>query len=144
MRTGQGPDEAEAYLTACIMSMSGRLCMQSAMKISDGPRKLGEVDQTSRALPYGIVEVVTNWEYARFDYRAAGSFGRDKFMDWNATFHHPGGAQRWGTDERFDDLRHLNRAGADGWQAYDRAAMYVANEPHRLFGVTYSLRRPVS
>jgi hypothetical protein len=96
------------------------------------------------ALPCGIVEVVTKWEYARLDYRAAGSFGRDKFMDWNATFHHPGGAQRWGTDERFDDLRHLNRAGAAGWQAYDRAAMYVTNEPHRLFGVTYSLRRPVS
>ena len=93
---------------------------------------------------YGIVEVVTNWEYARLEYRAAGSFGRDKFMDWNVTFHHPGGAQRWGTDERFDDLRHLNRAGAAGWQAYDRAPMYVINEPHRLFGVSYSLRRALS
>jgi hypothetical protein len=31
------------------------------------------------------------------------------------------------TDERFDDLRHLNRAGAGGWQAYDRAPMYVIN-----------------
>ncbi len=49
-----------------------------------------------------------------------------------------------GTDERFDHLRHLNRAGAAGWQAYDRGAIYVANEPHRLHGVTYSLRRPAS
>jgi hypothetical protein len=106
--------------------------------------KLGEVAQTSRALPYGIVEVVTNWEYARLVYRATGSFGMDKNMDWNATFHHPGGVQRWGTDESFDDLRHLNRAGAAGWQAYDRAAVHVVNEPHRLFSVTYSLRRPVS
>ena len=53
-------------------------------------------------------------------------------MDWTATFHHPGGVLRWGTDERFDDLRHLNRAGAAGWQAYDRTAIHVVNEPHRL------------
>jgi hypothetical protein len=86
---------------------------------------------------------VTRWEYARLDYRAAGSFGKDRFMDWNATFYHPGGVQRWGTDERFDDLSHLNRAGAAGWQAYDRAPMYVVNEPHILFAVSYSLRRPV-
>ena len=45
--------------------------------------------------------------------------------------------------ERFDDLRHLNRAGAAGWQAYDRAAIHVVNEPHRLSSVTYSMRRPV-
>jgi hypothetical protein len=96
------------------------------------------------ALRCGIVEAVTNWEYARLVYRAAGSFGRDKLMDWSATFHHPGGVQRWGTDERFDDLRHLNRAGAAGWQAYDRAAIYIINEPHRLSAVTYSMRRPVS
>jgi hypothetical protein len=86
---------------------------------------------------------VTNGEYARLEYRAAGTFGADKFMDWTATFHHPGGTLRWGTDERFDDLRHLNRAGAAGWQAYDRAAIHVINEPHRLHGVTYSMRRPI-
>ena len=64
---------------------------------------------------------MTNWEYARLEYRAAGTLGTDRFMDWTATFHHPGGLLRWGTDERFDDLQHLNRAGAAGWQAYDRA-----------------------
>jgi hypothetical protein len=64
-------------------------------------------------------------------------------MDWDAIFYHPGGANRWGTDERFDDLRHLNRAGAAGWQAYDRAALLVGH-PQRLHAVTYSLRRPVS
>ncbi len=92
----------------------------------------------------GIIDLVANWEYARLEYRAAGTFGADRFMDWTATFHHPGGVLRWGTDERFDDLRHLNRAGAAGWQAYDRAAIHVINEPHRLHGVTYSMRRPVS
>jgi hypothetical protein len=86
---------------------------------------------------------VTNWEYARLEYRAAGTLGSDRFMDWTATFHHPGGVLRWGTDERFDDLRHLNRAGAAGWQAYDRAAIHVHNEPHRLSSVTYAMRRPV-
>jgi hypothetical protein len=63
-------------------------------------------------------------------------------MDWDATFYYPGGVQRWGTDERFDDLRHLNRAGADGWQAYDRGAAFVQGETHRLQAVVYSLRRP--
>jgi hypothetical protein len=92
---------------------------------------------------FGIISEVTNWEYARLEYRAAGTLGADRFMDWTATFHHPGGVLRWGTDERFDDLRHLNRAGAAGWQAYDRAAMHVHNEPHRLSVVTYSMRRPV-
>ena len=85
---------------------------------------------------------MTNWEYARLDYRSAGSLGADRFMDFQATFHFPGGVQRWGTDERFDDLRHLNRAGAAGWQAYDRSAVYVTGEPHRLHAVTYSMRRP--
>jgi len=85
---------------------------------------------------------VTNWQYARLEYRAAGSLGTDRFIDWTATFHAPDGVHRWGTDERFDDLRHLNRAGASGWQAYHRAAIYVANEPHRLQGLTYSFRRP--
>ena len=84
-----------------------------------------------------------NWEYARLEYRAAGTLGADRFMDWTATFHHPGGVLRWGTDERFDDLRHLNRAGAAGWQAYNRAAIHVKDEPHRLSSVTYSMRRPV-
>lgn len=87
---------------------------------------------------------MTKWEYARLDYRAAGSFGSDKFMDWTATFLSAEGAQRWGTDERFNDLRHVNRAGAEGWQAYDRTAIYVINEPHRLHGVSYSFRRPVA
>lgn len=86
---------------------------------------------------------VTRWEYARLEYRSTGTFGADQNVDWNATFHFPGGAQRWGTDERFDDLRHLNRAGAAGWQAYNRAAIHVHNEPHRLSSVTYSMRRPV-
>ena len=87
--------------------------------------------------------VVAKWEYARLEYRAAGTFGADRFMDWTATFHHPGGVLRWGTDERFDDLRHLNRAGAAGWFAYDRHAIHVVNEPHRLHGITYSFRREV-
>jgi hypothetical protein len=86
---------------------------------------------------------VTKWEYARLEYRAAGTYGEDQFMDWNASFHHSGGSQRWGTDERFDDMRHLNRAGAAGWQAYSRTATHYPNEPHRLYGVTYSLRREV-
>jgi hypothetical protein len=86
---------------------------------------------------------VTQWEYARLEYRSTGSFGTDKFMDWEAIFHEPGGVQRWGTDERFNDLRHLNRAGADGWQAYDRYARMVG-QPQRLHAVTYSLRRLVS
>ncbi|HKT06114.1 MAG TPA: hypothetical protein VJT31_41945 [Rugosimonospora sp.] len=85
---------------------------------------------------------MTHWEYARLEYRAAGTLGTDKYMDWDATFHGPEGAQRWGTDERFDDLRHLNRAGKAGWQAFHRSAL-VVGQPHRLHAVTYSLRRPV-
>jgi hypothetical protein len=91
----------------------------------------------------GIIDLVSNWEYARLEYRAAGTFGADRYMDWTATFHHPGGVLKWGTDERFDDLRHLNRAGAAGWEAYHRAAIHVFNEPHRLASVTYSMRRAV-
>jgi hypothetical protein len=91
----------------------------------------------------GIIERVTNWEYARLEYHAAGTLGADRFMDWTATFHHPGGVLRWGTDERFDDLRHLNRAGAAGWQAYARSAIHVQGEPHRLSAVSYAMRRPV-
>jgi hypothetical protein len=83
---------------------------------------------------------VTVWEYARLEYRATGTFGTDQHQDWNATFHFPGGAQRWGTDERFDDLRHLNRAGGDGWQIYDRAPRLIG-QPQRLHAVTYSMRR---
>jgi hypothetical protein len=86
---------------------------------------------------------MTRWEYARLEYRATGSLGTDRDMDFEATFHGPGGAQRWGTDERFDDLRHLRRAGADGWQAYDRSPRLVG-QPQRLNAVTYSLRRMVS
>ena len=44
--------------------------------------------------------------------------------------------------ERFNDLRHLNRAGAEGWQAYDRAALIIG-QPHRLHALTYSFRRPL-
>ena len=86
---------------------------------------------------------MTEWEYARLEYRSTGSLGTDKFMDWQATFHHPGGVQRWGTDERFDDLKHLNRCGADGWQVYDRAALLIG-QPMRLHSVTYSMKRPAS
>jgi len=83
------------------------------------------------------------WQYARLEYRAAGRLGNDRFMDWTATFHHPGGVERWGTDERFDDLRHLNRAGDAGWQVYDRGVIHVPGEPHRLHAVTYSMRRAI-
>jgi hypothetical protein len=86
---------------------------------------------------------VTRWEYARLEYRATGSYGADQNIDWAASFHYPGGAQNWGTDERFDDLRHLNRAGADGWEAYNRYARLVG-QPQRLNAVTYSMRRRLS
>lgn len=99
------------------------------------PGMLGRQQRHNRA--------VTVWQYARLEYRAAGTLGTDRFMDWDATFHHMNGVQRWGTDEKFDDLRHLNRAGADGWQVYDRCAVYFSSEPHRLYAITYSLRRPV-
>lgn len=85
---------------------------------------------------------MTKWEYARLEYRSAGTLGTDRYMDWDAVFHHPGGAENWGTDERFNDVPHLNRAGAAGWQAYDRSARLIG-QPLRLFAVTYSFRRPV-
>jgi hypothetical protein len=85
---------------------------------------------------------VTQWEYARLDYESTGSMGTDKYLDWRATFHHPGGVSRWGVDEQFDDLPHLNRAGKDGWQAYDRAAL-VIGQPQRLHSVHYSMKRPI-
>ncbi len=85
---------------------------------------------------------MTQWEYARLEYRSTGTFGNDKLMDWKATFHHPGGAVSWGVDERFDDLRHLNRAGAAGWKVYDRHTLMVG-QPARLHAVTFSMRRPV-
>ena len=86
---------------------------------------------------------VTVWEYARLEYASTGSFGTDKAMDWQATFYHPGGVQRWGVDESFDDLKHLNRAGAAGWQAFERAAM-VIGQPQRLHSVTYIFKRPAA
>jgi hypothetical protein len=86
---------------------------------------------------------VTRWQYARLELRATGTFGVDQNLDWIATFHYPGGIQQWGTDERYDDLRHLNRAGTDGWQAYDRHVRMMG-QPQRLSAVTYSLRRPVA
>lgn len=85
---------------------------------------------------------VTRWQYARLELRATGSYGTDQNIDWTATFHHAGGIEQWGTDERYNDLRHLNRAGADGWQAYDRHPRMIG-QPLRLTAVTYSLRRPV-
>lgn len=85
---------------------------------------------------------MTRWEYARLEYRSTGDLGSDRFVDWEAIFHHSGGVERWGVDERFSDLRHLNRAGQDGWQAYDRAALMVS-QPMRLHAVTYSFRRSV-
>lgn len=86
---------------------------------------------------------MTGWEYARLEYRSAGTLGTDRFLDWDAVFYHPTGVQRWGTDERFDDLKHLNKAGRDGWQTYDRSPVYHHGEPHRLYAVTYSMRRVV-
>jgi hypothetical protein len=80
------------------------------------------------------------WEYARLEYRTTGDLGGDRYADWEATFHHPAGVERWGVDERFDDLRHLNRAGAVGWQVYDRDSRLIG-QPLRLFAVTYSMRR---
>ena len=85
---------------------------------------------------------MTQWEYARFEYAATGEFGRDAFMNWNAAFHDPNGVRGWGTDERFDDMKHLNRAGREGWQAYDRSTTVIVN-PIRLQAVTYSMKRPV-
>lgn len=91
----------------------------------------------------GMIWAVTRWEYARLEYHSAGSFGTDREMDWDASFHYGGGVQRWGTDERYDDIRHLNRAGVDGWIAYHRCATYL-EKPHRVHSVTYSLRRPMA
>ncbi len=91
----------------------------------------------------GHDEPVIQWEYARLEYQATGSFGNDKNLDWAASLHHQGGILRWGTDEKFDDMKHLNRAGSLGWQCYDRAAMLIG-APQRLYAVTYSLRRPAN
>lgn len=84
---------------------------------------------------------VIEWEYARLEYRATGSLGGDTEMDWSATFHSPSGVARWGTDERYNDIPHLNRAGKQGWQAYNRAVMHIG-QPQRLYSVTYSFKRP--
>ena len=89
-----------------------------------------------------MMDPVTRWEYARLEYRSTGTFGTDQHIDWTASFHYPGGAQNWGKDERFDDLRHLNRAGADGWEVYNRHARLVG-QPQRLNAVTYSMKRRV-
>lgn len=88
-------------------------------------------------------EPVIQWEYARLEYNSTGSFGNDRNLDWAATFYHEGGVLRWGTDEKYDEIKHLNRAGALGWQAYDRAAMLVG-QPQRLYAVTYCFRRPAN
>lgn len=85
---------------------------------------------------------VTRWEYARLEYRITGSLGSDREEDWRATFHHPGGVLQWGTDERYNDLPHLNRAGAAGWEAYHRDVRWIG-QPQRMAAVTYSLRRSV-
>jgi hypothetical protein len=80
------------------------------------------------------------WEYAQLEYRETGSLGTDAFRDFDAVFHHLDGVERWGTDDRFNDLRHLNRAGAAGWQAYDHS---VVRYPGGLAvqRVTHSMRR---
>jgi hypothetical protein len=83
---------------------------------------------------------VPTFEYSRLEYRATGTFGNDRNQDWQATFHSPAGAQAWGTDERFDDLRHLNRAGGEGWECYNRHARLIG-QPQRLNALTYSFRR---
>jgi hypothetical protein len=83
---------------------------------------------------------VTRWEYARLEYRSTGSFGTDQHVDWSATFHDSRGPQHWGVDERFDDLKHLNRAGAEGWLVYNRHARLIG-QPQRLNAVTYSMKR---
>ncbi|WP_018349703.1 hypothetical protein [Longispora albida] len=82
------------------------------------------------------------WEYARLEYRATGNFGGDRDQDWRAVFVHSRGAENWGTDERFNDIPHLNKAGAAGWEAYDRSPRMIG-QPLRLQVVTYSMRRPV-
>ena len=33
-----------------------------------------------------MMDGVTLWEYARLEYRAAGTLGTDKFEDWDAVF----------------------------------------------------------
>lgn len=86
---------------------------------------------------------MTQWEYARLEYRSTGNFGKDKYMDWRATFHHSSGVQDWGTDESFDDLRHLNRLGQHGWEVYNRYPRLVG-QPQRLHAVTYSMKRPLT
>jgi hypothetical protein len=115
----------------------GSLCSVSVSR----PTKVDQRIAIAQALRHN--RGVTQWEYARLEYAATGTFGGDRDMDWTAVFHFPGGRQRWGTDESFDDLRHLNRAGEAGWQAYDRQAM-VIGQPQRLHSLTYSMKRPVT
>ena len=83
------------------------------------------------------------WEYARLEYQSTGSFGTDKNLDWAATFYTEGSALRWGTDEKYNDVKHLNRAGGLGWQCFDRAALLIG-QPQRLYAVTYTFRRPAN
>ncbi|WP_412540130.1 hypothetical protein R8Z50_30585 [Longispora sp. K20-0274] len=84
---------------------------------------------------------MTIWEYARLEYIATGSLGTDRVQDWEATFYGPGGGERWGVDERYNDIPHLNRAGAQGWESYHRSDRLIG-QPVRLQRVTYSMRRP--
>lgn len=90
-----------------------------------------------------MIGMTQRWEYARLEYRSTGSLGNDRAMDWRATFYHPGGTLQWGVDERFDDLPHLNRAGAAGWQVYDRATLF-AGTPQRMYAISYSMCRELS
>jgi hypothetical protein len=83
---------------------------------------------------------VTKWEYARLEYRAAGTFGNDANMDWTATFTTAAGVQSWGQDERFNDIAHLNRAGQHGWECYNRHGRLIG-QPQRLNAITYSFKR---
>jgi hypothetical protein len=40
-------------------------------------------------------------------------------------------------------VRHLNRAGAGGWQCYDRNSIIIG-QAQRLQAVTYSFRRRIT
>ncbi len=86
---------------------------------------------------------MTQWEYARLEYQETGSYGTDKHLDWSAVFHTGRGTQRWGVDDRFDDLKHLDRAGALGWQVYARSER-LAGQPQRAYQITFAFKRPAS
>jgi len=63
-------------------------------------------------------------------------------MDWKANFYDGDGVQRWGVDESFDDVSHLDRAGREGWEVYFQSPRMIG-QPLRLYRITYSMRRPI-